>query len=395
MITTMNGIAVVWLAFLYLLRASSGTGVELTHEYAVAVERTGNRRFFNAYSLLEKTGRGSTGLHRLKAWAQFSQASFEWNITKLRSSGALITSKLFVAGGVVCQAGPRQRQQKAAAAAPAPAPAPAPVSAPAVPAPGPDPTAPAPPDPAPGVRGAAVPRPHTPPPLDTLRQPAAGSEGAAPSGSAGSARPSGPASPATASPRSEEEARTAAAHTAGAAASASVAAWARASAPSLAAAALAAAAAVEAPAPQRAGGCPPPPAATAAAAAAAAAPLRRFPAQPWSLEVLAELAGEKAGRGLGGGGRGGCLDAGGLLLPLPLPLAAARDFACLLCLEGPRQHGFLHGGTVHVGVCADCAGRLTCGQGAGGAAGGGGAGASPLSCPVCRQPADRMVEVVL
>ena len=136
-------------------------------------------------------------------------------------------------------------------------------------------------------------------------------------------------------------------------------------------------------------------------AATAAGSRGRVFTQPWSLAVLAEMAGEAAvGGGPGGGGLGG--GAGGLAL----------QYACLMCRDGPREHGFLHGGSVHVGVCGECAGRLVMATAAAGAAaagagqgeGGAGAvaGAAPGSgagcgvvCPVCMQPADRLVEVIL
>ncbi|GIM01990.1 hypothetical protein Vretimale_6694 [Volvox reticuliferus] len=73
-----------------------------THDYAILVERQSNRKFFNPYGLLDgNVGRGNSTLTRLKVWTGFSQASFEWSITGLRSSGPIITSKRFVAGGIV------------------------------------------------------------------------------------------------------------------------------------------------------------------------------------------------------------------------------------------------------------------------------------------------------
>ncbi|KAF5829044.1 hypothetical protein DUNSADRAFT_16648 [Dunaliella salina] len=27
---------------------------------------------------------------------------------------------------------------------------------------------------------------------------------------------------------------------------------------------------------------------------------------------------------------------------------------CLVCLDGPRHYGFLHSGTMHLGVCGNC-----------------------------------------
>ncbi len=80
--------------------------------------------------------------------------------------------------------------------------------------------------------------------------------------------------------------------------------------------------------------------------------------QPWSLAVLAELAGERAARAAG-----------------EAAAAAAAPLACLQCRDGPREWGFLHGGTVHLGVCSECVCRLP----------GGGGGGGALQCPVCFQ----------
>ncbi|KAG2500262.1 hypothetical protein HYH03_001840 [Edaphochlamys debaryana] len=126
---------------------------------------------------------------------------------------------------------------------------------------------------------------------------------------------------------------------------------------------------------------------------------KRTPVQPWSLAVLAQMAG--AGGPDASGWRAGYG-------------TAPANFACVMCLDGPREHGFLHGGTVHVGVCGDCAARLALGP-AGAVAEpptvGSAAPAAPapaavaattaaaaavcISCPVCRQPVDRIVEVIL
>ncbi len=39
----------------------------------------------------------------------------------------------------------------------------------------------------------------------------------------------------------------------------------------------------------------------------------------------------------------------------PPAAAAADEVCCLVCQDGPRQHGFLHGGSMHGGVCGECA----------------------------------------
>lgn len=91
---------------------------------------------------------------------------------------------------------------------------------------------------------------------------------------------------------------------------------------------------------------------------------RTSPVQSWSLSLLAEMAGDAAAR---------------------QSQEAAGWFSCLVCMDGPREHGFLHaqgGWVVHLGVCSDCAARITQGE-------------AGLLCPVCRCPADRFVEVVV
>ncbi len=91
---------------------------------------------------------------------------------------------------------------------------------------------------------------------------------------------------------------------------------------------------------------------------------RTSPVQSWSLSLLAEMAGDAAAR---------------------QSQEAAGWFSCLVCMDGPREHGFLHtqgGWVVHLGVCSDCAARITLGE-------------AGLLCPVCRCPADRFVEVVM
>ncbi|PNH02667.1 hypothetical protein TSOC_011332 [Tetrabaena socialis] len=55
---------------------------------------------------------------------------------------------------------------------------------------------------------------------------------------------------------------------------------------------------------------------------------------------------------------------------------------CLVCLDAPREHGFLHGGSMHFGVCGGCAARLAAEKRRRG---------SRLLCPVCREPVERMV----
>ncbi|GIL49860.1 hypothetical protein Vafri_6172, partial [Volvox africanus] len=101
-------------------------------------------------------------------------------------------------------------------------------------------------------------------------------------------------------------------------------------------------------------------------AVTAAPPLQWWagPNFPWSLAVLAEMAGDSTWRRHGD-------------QPLSPP-----EFACLACMDAPRECGFLHGGTVHMGLCVQCTSRLpSTAEGA-------------LSCPVCRQPVERVIEVV-
>ncbi|KXZ52274.1 hypothetical protein GPECTOR_10g905 [Gonium pectorale] len=103
-------------------------------------------------------------------------------------------------------------------------------------------------------------------------------------------------------------------------------------------------------------------AAVGAPGASPGPPRCRLPLLPWSLALVAELAGERT---------------------QPAELAA-RDFACLACRDGPRRWGYLHGGAVHLGICDGCARRLA-GPGAG----------PPGECPVCGQAAEVLVEVVM
>ncbi|PNH08385.1 hypothetical protein TSOC_005086 [Tetrabaena socialis] len=86
--------------------------------------------------------------------------------------------------------------------------------------------------------------------------------------------------------------------------------------------------------------------------------------------AAAAVAAEGAKRAGGcGGGRGG---------------GSGEESCCLVCLDAPRQHGFLHGDTMHVGVCGECAARLAAAaKGAGGR----------LCCPVCREQVERTVAV--
>ncbi|PNH02666.1 hypothetical protein TSOC_011333 [Tetrabaena socialis] len=59
-----------------------------------------------------------------------------------------------------------------------------------------------------------------------------------------------------------------------------------------------------------------------------------------------------------------------------------EGWCCLVCLDAPREHGFLHGGSMHIGVCGGCAARLAAEKRRRG---------SRLLCPVCREPVERMV----
>ncbi len=60
------------------------------------------------------------------------------------------------------------------------------------------------------------------------------------------------------------------------------------------------------------------------------------------------------------------------------------EAVCLVCHDGPRQWGFLHGGSVHVGVCGGCRELVRARAGAGGA----------VSCPVCREPVDGIIKLI-
>ncbi len=68
---------------------------------------------------------------------------------------------------------------------------------------------------------------------------------------------------------------------------------------------------------------------------------------------------------------------------------AAKDVeedeaVCLVCHDGPRQWGFLHGGSVHVGVCGGCRELVRARAGAGGA----------VACPVCREQVDGIIQLI-
>ncbi len=60
------------------------------------------------------------------------------------------------------------------------------------------------------------------------------------------------------------------------------------------------------------------------------------------------------------------------------------EAVCLVCHDGPRQWGFLHGGSVHVGVCGGCRELVRARAGAGGA----------VACPVCREPVDGIIKLI-
>ncbi|KXZ46608.1 hypothetical protein GPECTOR_42g819 [Gonium pectorale] len=92
--------------------------------------------------------------------------------------------------------------------------------------------------------------------------------------------------------------------------------------------------------------------------ASPAAPLSR-PAPLLGLTATAAVAGSDAGGSSGG----------------------SEASVCLICLDAPWQHGFLHGGSVHIGVCGECLAALKRGRGRGG----------QMSCPVCRGAVERTV----
>ncbi len=72
----------------------------------------------------------------------------------------------------------------------------------------------------------------------------------------------------------------------------------------------------------------------------------------------------------------------------PQPAQEADDdeeeAVCLVCQDGPRQWGFLHGGSVHVGVCGGCRELVRARAGAGGA----------VACPVCREAVDAIIKLI-
>ncbi len=61
-----------------------------------------------------------------------------------------------------------------------------------------------------------------------------------------------------------------------------------------------------------------------------------------------------------------------------------EEAVCLVCHDGPRQWGFLHGATVHMGVCGGCRELVRARAGAGGA----------VACPVCREPVDTIIKLI-
>mmetsp|Transcript_25887 Transcript_25887/g.70191 ORF Transcript_25887/g.70191 Transcript_25887/m.70191 type:complete len:197 (+) Transcript_25887:817-1407(+) len=80
-----------------------------------------------------------------------------------------------------------------------------------------------------------------------------------------------------------------------------------------------------------------------------------------------------AGKGARKRARGGALSA---LMSAAVALsgdsALPDDQACVICLSAPRQIGYLHGNSVHLSACKECANRLAC-RGSG-------------TCPICRSP---------
>ncbi len=58
------------------------------------------------------------------------------------------------------------------------------------------------------------------------------------------------------------------------------------------------------------------------------------------------------------------------------------EAVCLVCHDGPRQWGFLHGGSVHMGVCGGCMEELAR------------RGRQGNTCPVCREPVDAVIKLI-
>ena len=54
------------------------------------------------------------------------------------------------------------------------------------------------------------------------------------------------------------------------------------------------------------------------------------------------------------------------------------DKECAICMERPREAGFVHGGTMHMIVCRQCVGRVAVGD----------------PCPMCRVPVEHVVSAI-
>jgi hypothetical protein len=63
--------------------------------------------------------------------------------------------------------------------------------------------------------------------------------------------------------------------------------------------------------------------------------------------------------------------------PVPAPSPPEPEPECIICLNAPKEVGFLHGDSVHRCVCRDCSRRIAMGA----------------PCPLCRQPVERVLGV--
>ncbi len=71
-----------------------------------------------------------------------------------------------------------------------------------------------------------------------------------------------------------------------------------------------------------------------------------------------------------------------LLQQLQAPAGDDEDPVCIVCHDAPRLWGFLHGDTMHMGVCGECKGELERRRRRG------------RTCPVCREPVDSMIRLI-